>query len=118
MQYTDAITKLYEKKDTYAAEDRWHFELPLVFRLRKPLRSKRRWLVNARILTNKSEQCATIGQTSIINLFLPQARTAVSGTIERIVSARQYIPTIEYRIYGIPIWTPVESSKSLALILG
>jgi hypothetical protein len=30
----DAITKLYEKKDTYAAEDRWYFEkLPLVLRL-------------------------------------------------------------------------------------
>jgi hypothetical protein len=30
----DAIMKLYEKKDTYAAKDRWYFEkLPLVLRL-------------------------------------------------------------------------------------
>jgi hypothetical protein len=58
----DAITELYEKKDTYAAEDRWYFEkLPLVLHLRKPLRSRRRWLANARILANKSEHRAMIG---------------------------------------------------------
>jgi hypothetical protein len=55
-EINDAITKLYEKVDTYAAEDRWYFDLPLTLRLRKPLRSRRRWLVNARILVNKSEQ--------------------------------------------------------------
>jgi hypothetical protein len=92
----DAITKLYEKKDTYAAEDRWYFEkLPLVLRLRKPLRSRRRWLVNARILANKSEHRATIGQTMLIQYYqhLPSVRTTVSRTRMRIVSARQYIQT-------------------------
>jgi hypothetical protein len=55
-EINDAITKLYEKVDTYAAEDRWYFALPLTLRLRKQLRSRRQWLVNARILVNKLEQ--------------------------------------------------------------
>ena len=46
----DAITKLYGKVDTYSAEDRWYFDVLLAIRLRKPLRSRRRWLINARIL--------------------------------------------------------------------
>jgi len=33
----DAITKLYEKIDTYAAQDRWYFDIPLVLRLKKSL---------------------------------------------------------------------------------
>jgi hypothetical protein len=55
-EINDAIMKLYEKVDTYVAEDQWYFALPLMLQLRKPLRSRRRWLVNARILVNKSEQ--------------------------------------------------------------
>jgi hypothetical protein len=31
------ITTLYNKVDSYAAEDRWHFDLPLALRLRTPL---------------------------------------------------------------------------------
>jgi hypothetical protein len=92
----DAITKLYEKKDTYAAKDCWYFEkLPLVLRLRKPLRSRRRWLANARILANKSEHHAMIGQTMLNQYYqhLPSVRTSVSGTREQIVSVRQYIQT-------------------------
>jgi hypothetical protein len=85
----DAITKLYKKKDTYAAKDHWYFEkLPLVLRLRKPLRSRCRWLANARILANKSEHRAMIGQTMLNQYYqhLPSVRTSVSGTRERIVS--------------------------------
>jgi hypothetical protein len=40
-EINDAIIKLYEKVDTYAAEDRWYFALPLMLRLCKPLRSRR-----------------------------------------------------------------------------
>jgi hypothetical protein len=40
-EINDVITKLYEKVDTYSAEDRWYFDVPLEIRLRKPLRSRR-----------------------------------------------------------------------------
>jgi hypothetical protein len=53
-EINDAITKLYEKVNTHSAEDQWYFDVLLAIRLRKPLRSRRRWLVNARILANKS----------------------------------------------------------------
>jgi hypothetical protein len=93
-EINDAI-KLYEKVDTYAAEDRWYFALPLTLRLRKPLRSRRRWLVNARILVNKSEQRTTIGQMMMNQYYphLPSARTVTNGTLEQIASARQYFQT-------------------------
>jgi hypothetical protein len=51
----DAITKLYKKVDTYSAEDWWYFDILLAMRLRNPLWSRQRWLVNARILANKPE---------------------------------------------------------------
>jgi hypothetical protein len=53
-EINDAITKLYDMVDTYSADDRWYFDMPLAIRLCKPLHSRRRWLVNARILVNKS----------------------------------------------------------------
>jgi hypothetical protein len=46
-EINDAITKLYDNVDTYSADDQWYFDMPLAIRLRKPLRSRRRWLVNA-----------------------------------------------------------------------
>jgi hypothetical protein len=94
-EINDAITKLYEKVDTYAAEDQWYFALPLTLRLRKPLRSRRRWLVNAQILVNKSEQQTTIGQTMMNQYYphLPSARTVTNGTLEQIASAQQYFQT-------------------------
>jgi hypothetical protein len=51
--------------------------------------------VNARILANKSEHRATIGQTMLIQYYqhLPSVRTTVSRTRTRIESARQYIQT-------------------------
>jgi hypothetical protein len=55
-EINDAITKLYEKVDTYSTEDWWYFDVPLAIRLCKPLRSRQRWLVNARILANKSDR--------------------------------------------------------------
>jgi len=36
------IQRMYDKVDSYAAEDRWHFDLPLALRLKKPLRSQQR----------------------------------------------------------------------------
>jgi len=55
-EINDAITKLYDQVDAYSAEDRWYFDIPWATRLCKPMRSRRRWLINARILANKSDQ--------------------------------------------------------------
>jgi hypothetical protein len=90
-----AITKMYEQVDTYSAEDRWYFDIPLATRLRKPLRSRRRWLINARILANKSEQHALIGQMMMHQYYphLPSIRTVTNASLERIGSARQYVQT-------------------------
>ena len=61
-QINDEITKLYANIDNYDVADRWYFELPLALRLRRPLRSRRRWLMNARILVDKSATRAMWGQ--------------------------------------------------------
>ncbi len=39
-EINDLIAKLYEKVDSYLAEDQWYFNVPLAIRLRKPLRSR------------------------------------------------------------------------------
>jgi hypothetical protein len=39
-EINDAITKLYEKVDTYSTEDQWYFDVPLAIQLHKPLRSR------------------------------------------------------------------------------
>jgi hypothetical protein len=68
-EINDAITKLYEKVDTYSAEDWWYFDVPLAIWLRKPLRSRQRWLVIARILANNSADQAMIRQTILNQYF-------------------------------------------------
>jgi hypothetical protein len=91
----NTITKLYAQVDVFAAEDRWYFDVPLMLRLRKPLRSRCRWLINARILANKSKQHTTIGQMTL-NQYYPHllsTRTVRNGTLEQIASARQYTQT-------------------------
>jgi hypothetical protein len=87
-EINDAITKLYDKVDTYSADDRWYFDMPLAIRQRKPLRSRGRWLVNARILVNKSADCASIGQTTMNQYFahIPSIRTVRNSSLERIES--------------------------------
>jgi hypothetical protein len=87
--------KLYVQVDVFAAEDHWYFDVPLMIRLCKPLQLRHQWLINARILANKSEQRTTIGQT-ILNQYYPHllsTRTVTNGTLEQIASARQYIQT-------------------------
>jgi hypothetical protein len=87
-EINDAITKLYEKVETYSAEDRWYFDVPLAIQLRKPLRSRQRWLVNARIVANKSADQATIGQMTLNQYFthLLSIRTVRNASLERIGS--------------------------------
>jgi hypothetical protein len=90
----DAITKLYEKVDTYSAEDWWYFDVPMGTQLCKLLSLRQQWLVNARILVNKLEQWALIGQMTM-NLYyshLPSVRTVTNASlVEWIGSAWQYI---------------------------
>jgi hypothetical protein len=101
-EINDAITKLYEKVDTYSAEDWWYFEVPLTIRLRKPLRSRQRWLVNARILANKSADWATIRHTILNQYFthLPSIRTVRNVSLERIGSVREYVQTNLLNLFG------------------
>ncbi len=86
----DAITKPHEKVDTYSAEDRWCFDVPLATRLCKTLRSRRQWLVNARILADKSENRASLGQMTMSQFYphLPPAGTVTNASLEQIGSAR------------------------------
>jgi hypothetical protein len=89
-EINDAITKQYKKVDTYSTEDWWYFDVPLAIRLRKPLRLRRQWLVNARILANKLEDRARIGQTTFNQYFthLPSIRTIRNASLERIGSVQ------------------------------
>jgi hypothetical protein len=94
-EINDVITKLYEKVDMYSAEDRWYFDVPLAIRLRKPLRSRRRWLINARMLVNKSADRTSLGQTTMNQYYahLPSFRTVRNASLERIESVRTYVQT-------------------------
>jgi hypothetical protein len=97
--------KLYTQVDVFAAEDCWYFDVPLMLWLCKPLQSRRWWLINARILANKSEQPTMIGQMTLNQHYphLPSTRTVTNGTLERIASARQYIQTSLSNLWN-PQW--------------
>jgi hypothetical protein len=101
-EINNAITKLYAQVDVCAAEDRWYFDVPLTLQLRKPLRSRCQWLINARILANKSKQCTTIGQMTLNQYYphLPSTRTVTNGTLERIASTQQYIQTSLLKLWN------------------
>jgi hypothetical protein len=64
-----AITALYSQVESYAAEDRWRFDMPLSLRLRTPLRSRRRWLTLTRILVEKSSNYESKGQRRLTTFF-------------------------------------------------
>jgi hypothetical protein len=101
-EINDAITKLYDKVNTYYADDWWYFDMPLAIRLRKPLHSRRRWLVNARILVNKLADRASIGQTMMNQYFahIPSIWTVRNASLERIKSVRGYIQTNLLSLWG------------------
>jgi hypothetical protein len=86
-------TEIEDISGCYSAEDQWYFDIPLAIRLRKPLRLRHRWLINARILVNKSEQCVLIGQTTMNQYYphLPSKRTVMNASLEQIGSASQYV---------------------------
>jgi hypothetical protein len=101
-EINDAITKLYEKVDTYSAEDQWYFEVPLTTQLHKPLQARQRWLVNARVLANKLADRAMIGQMTLNQYFthLPSIRTVQNASLERIGSVQEYIQTNLMNLFG------------------
>jgi hypothetical protein len=76
--------------------------MPLAIRLRKPLRSRRRWLVNAWILVNKSADCASIGQMMMNQYFayILSIWTVRNASLERIESIRGYIQTNLLSLWG------------------
>jgi hypothetical protein len=88
--------------DTYSADDRWYFDMPLAIWLRKPLRWRRRWLVNARILVNKLADRTSIGQTTMNQYFahIPSIRAVRNASLERIESFRGYIQTNLLSLWG------------------
>jgi hypothetical protein len=104
---------------TYSADDRWYLNMPLAIWLRKPLRSRRRWLVNARILVNKSADCASIGQMTMNQYFahIPSIRTVQNASLERIESVWGYIQTNLLSQLGSRTRTRIKTLKSFALIL-
>jgi hypothetical protein len=63
------ITTLYNKVDSYAAENRWCFDLHLALRLHTPLRSCRQWLTLTRVLIDKSTNYNSRGQTKLTTFF-------------------------------------------------
>jgi hypothetical protein len=105
--------------DTYSAEDRWYFDVPLEIRLRKPLRSCRWWLINARILVNKSADRTSLGQMMINQYYahLLFFQTVRNASLEQIESVRTYVQMSLLNFMGSrtpgPGWKTI---KSLALI--
>jgi hypothetical protein len=63
------ITTLYNKVDSYAAEDRWRFDLPLALHLCTPLQSHHRWLILTRVLIDKSNNHDSRGQSKLTTFF-------------------------------------------------
>jgi hypothetical protein len=87
-EINDEITKLYERVESFAAEDRWYFDkMPLAIRLRKPLRSRRRWLALARVLAAKSEDRIYIGQAPLTAFFqtIQDHRRVLNTSLEPVI---------------------------------
>jgi hypothetical protein len=64
-----AITALYEQVDTYSAQDRWRFDMPLALCLCTRLRSRHCWLALTKILTAKSSNLDPQGQSRLTTYF-------------------------------------------------
>jgi len=68
--HTLSLSKLvYDNMDSYAAEDRWRFDLPLALQLKKPLQSQWWWLELTKILVEKSTNMDTSGQQQMTTYF-------------------------------------------------
>jgi hypothetical protein len=90
----------------------------LALRLHRSLWSWRWWLINARILVSKSEQHATISQTTL-NPYYPHLRCVGSVPIWPgwIKSIWQYVQTSLQNLWNGPLVSGWKFHKSLTLIL-
>jgi hypothetical protein len=64
-----AITALYAAVDTYSAQDRWQFDMPLALRLRTRLQSRNCWLLLTKVLIEKSTNTDPQGQSWLTTYF-------------------------------------------------
>ena len=64
-----AITALYADVDTYSAQDRWRFDMPLALRLCARLQSRNRWLLLTKVLIEKSTNTDPQGQSQLTTYF-------------------------------------------------
>jgi hypothetical protein len=96
--------------DSFAAKDRWYFDMPLALWLKKPLCSWWQWLVNARVLASKSHQHIFIGQMPL-TAYYPHVESAwlvvnwmlgpsiamvtnfIQSTLTNLTSWRPLVPT-------------------------
>jgi hypothetical protein len=107
----EEITRLYEYKDSLHAEDKWYFDMPLVLRLRKPLRSRRRWLANAKILASKSNLRIHTGQTPLTMFFqhVPNNRIVENNSLGTgIHNTTNYVQTTLQNYLG---WRPPDPGR-------
>jgi hypothetical protein len=99
--------KLYDKVDSFVAEDRWYFDMPLALWLKKPLRSGQWWLVNARVLAAKSHQCIFIGQMPLTAYYphLESAQLVVNPMLgPSIATVTNFIQST---LTNLPSWRPL-----------
>jgi hypothetical protein len=107
----EEIKKLYDNIDSFAAKDRWYFEIPLTLRLKKPLRFRHRWLVNARVLAAKSHQRIFIGQMPLTAYYphLEGARVAVNRTLGPSIAAVSNF--VQTTLTNLPRWRPQDPTS-------
>ena len=106
----EEISKLYANIETYDVEDRWYFDMPLALRLKKPLRSRRRWLTNAKLLVAKSHSRINIGQVPITTYFptVPNERPVVNRSLGPFQVVPEYVQTTLTSIFG---WRPQDPTS-------
>jgi hypothetical protein len=97
-EINDEITKLYERVDSFAAEDQCIKKIPLAIRLRKPLRTRRRWLALARVLAAKSEDRIFIGQAPLTAFFqtIQDHRRVLNTSLEPVIRPVRKQPVSNY----------------------
>jgi hypothetical protein len=115
-EINDTITKLYKKVETYAAEDCWYFDLPLVLMLCKPLRSQCQWHEEYSWTSKSLVQRAMIGQTMLNQYYYPQltsARTVPNWIDPDGLNLSDSIYKLAYRTHCIISRSQVQSSHEV-----
>jgi hypothetical protein len=108
----EEIKKLYDNINSFAAKDRWYFEMPLTLRLKKPLQSRRRWLVNAWVvLAAKLHQCIFIGQMPLTAYYphLEGTRVVVNRMLGPSIAAVSNF--VQTTLTNLPRWRPQDPTS-------